>query len=345
MAVNFLAAVLIGLFLAATASAQTGEKPLFARDEILRLTISGPITSMAQPGAKTRPPRNAVLSVAGPAPETHAIWLSPRGITRLKRDVCQFPPLRVRFQQTPGPGLVFSGQKQLKLVTHCRSPAAFQQHLLLEYAAYRLYNLLTPASFRARLAMIDYVSQDNRPVASRLGFFIEEIEDVAARNGMRRAATGDSVPVSQLSSADSVRVALFQYLIGNMDWSIRAGPAGERCCHNSRLLVGAGRGTKLVPAPYDFDYSGLVNAPYAVAPDGESDVRVRRYQGYCAHNAEALAFAATMRAQRTQLVAVLSGIPLEESVRRKAAAYLEGFFSDIADDQRIASRLFKTCVK
>ena len=38
--------------------------------------------------------------------------------------------------------------------------------------------------------------------------------------------------------------------------------------------------------PYDFDYSGLVDAPYAVPPDSIhlANVRVRRYRGFCLHN-------------------------------------------------------------
>jgi hypothetical protein len=343
MRVHHIAAALVALALAAAAPAQAPPKPLFAADPPLRLTIRGPITDLARTAGPSRQPRAAVLSVPGAVPETHAIQLSRRGLTRLKRDVCQFPPLRVRFQAGPAPPSVFAGQRQLKLVTHCRPAAAFQQHLLLEYAVYRLYNRLTPASFRARLATIDYVNDDGRPVASRLGFFIEEIEDVAARNGGRRAATGDRVATSQLSPIDAARVALFEYMIGNRDWSTRAGPPGEGCCHNSRLIAPAAGGP-LVPVPYDFDFSGLVNAPYAVAPDGTTSVRERRYQGFCAHNAHALSVAAELRSQRGPLLAILGQVPLDEGARRRAAAYLDGFFADIADDARVA-RLVRTCLR
>lgn len=338
-----IAAILAALALAPQATAQAPSKPLFASDQPLRLTIRGPIGKIAQT-APSRQTRDAVLSVAGAAPETHPIQLTPRGITRLKRDVCQFPPLRVRFTGAPAPNSVFAGQRQLKLVTHCQAQSSFQKHLLLEYAAYRLYNQLTPASFRVRLATIDYVNDDNRPVASRLGFFIEEIEDVAGRNGLRRAVTGDRVPLGQLSAADAARVALFEYMIGNQDFSTRAGPPGEGCCHNSRLIGPTPAGT-LVPVPYDFDYSGLVDAPYSAPPDGEGSVRDRRYQGFCAHNSQALATASLFRTQRGALLGVLGQIPLEEPVRRRAATYLDRFFADIADDQRIAAKLFPTCLR
>ena len=328
--------------LGTAAAAEAPPKPLFASDSILRVTITGPITKIAQSAQQSRQPRAGSLRVPAAA-ETLPIQLSPRGITRLKRDVCQFPPLRVRFTGALGPASAFAGQRQLKLVTHCRSSASFQQYLLLEYAAYRMYNHLTPASFRARLATIDYVNDDQRPVTSRLGFFIEEIEDTAARNGGRRAAAGDRIATSQLSPADAARVALFEYMIGNQDWSVRAGPPDEGCCHNSRLIAPA-TGGPLLPVPYDFDFSGLVNAPYAVPPGGEGSVRERRYQGFCAHNAQAFAVAAEFRAQRGPLLAVLGQVPLDESVRRRAAAYLEGFFADIADDRRVAAKLLRTCL-
>ena len=336
-------ALAAALSAATAAAAQAPPKPLFASDQPIRFTITGPITDIARTAQSSRQARVAVLSIPGSPAETHPIQLSPRGITRLKRETCQFPPLRVRFQGSAAPPSLFAGQRQLKLVTHCRAAASFQQYLLLEYATYRLYNLLTPASFRARLATVDYVNVGNRPVTSRLGFFLEEIEDVAARNGMRRAATGDRVATSQLSPMDAARIALFEYMIGNQDWSARAGPPGEGCCHNSRLIA-PGPGGSLIPVPYDFDYSGLVNPPYAVAPDGVRSVRERRYQGYCVHNAQALAVAAEFRAKRGALLAMLGQIPLDESVRRRSAAYLDGFFADIADDRRMVAKLLRNCI-
>ncbi|MEO6257008.1 MAG: hypothetical protein ABIO69_09380, partial [Sphingomicrobium sp.] len=143
-----LAALLIAALAPSAASAQAAPKPLFADSATLRLTITGPIAEVAQTGGANRQSRDALLTVAG---ETLPIQISPRGITRLKRDVCQFSPLRVSFVRAPGRASVFAGQKQLKLVTHCRATPSFQQYVLLEYAAYRLYNQLTPLSFRARL--------------------------------------------------------------------------------------------------------------------------------------------------------------------------------------------------
>lgn len=327
---------------AGSAAAQTpgSATPLFAADAPIAITIKGPISTLTSKRSQGGHP--GTLTHAG---VSYPITLSPRGITRRQKDVCPFPPLRVDFAGRPPEGSLFAGQNRLKLVTHCRNSVDFQQKVLLEYSAYRIYNLLTPLSFRARLANIDYVDDSGKAVASRVGFFIEDIDDVAARNGMTAPAVGRSVPTQRLDPTHSSRVALFEYLIGNLDWSTRAGPEGDRCCHNSRL-IGRADGP-LVPVPYDFDFSGLVGAPYAVPPDivPVSNVRSRYFRGFCVHNPHVPAIAAEFRARRPQLISVLSQIPqLDARTRARAAAYLGDFFADIADDRSIARKLLRTCI-
>jgi hypothetical protein len=285
-----------------------------------------------------------VLSLAG-SPDSYAVRLSPRGITRRRKETCQFPPIRVDLVQPPAAASLFAGQRRLKLVTHCRASEGFQQHLLLEYAAYRMFNLISPFSYRARLAVVNYIEPDGRPLVTRYGFFIEDTDDMARRNGLQQARTGDRVPSAQLDPRQAARVAMFQYMIGNLDWSMRAGPQGEGCCHNGRLL--SGNGPYYTPVPYDFDYSGMVDAPYAVPPEGFkiSNVKSRVYQGYCKHNAAALAAASEFRAQRPALQAVLSQVPgMDSRTRGKALGYLGRFFDDIATDASLQARVLKTCV-
>ena len=278
--------------------------------------------------------------------ESLPIRLSPRGITRLRKETCQFPPLRVDFTSAPPAGSLFAGQRRLKLVTHCRSSEGHQQYLLLEYAAYRLYNQLTPNSFRVRLAQVDYVEDNGKPVTSRLGFFLEDLGDVARRNSMTEARVGARIPVASLNPADAARFAVFEYLISNLDWAMQAGPAGDSCCHNSRLVSASGA-PPFTTVPYDFDYSGLVDAPYAVPPEGinVSGVKARYYRGFCRHNAEALRAAADIRVQGPALLGILGQIPqMKEGTRRKAATFLGRSLADIASDQSVTSNLLKTCL-
>ncbi|MCL6729472.1 hypothetical protein [Sphingomonas hankyongi] len=314
--------------------------PLFSADTPIRITIKGPITALTSNRSNAQ--RAGTLTVTG-TQESYPIMLSVRGITRRQGDVCQFPPLRVDFPQHPAAGSLFAGQRRLKLVTHCRRNEDFQQKVLLEYAAYRLYNLMTPLSFRARLANIDYVDEDGRPYISRIGFFVEDGDDMAKRNDLHEPKLGDRVSVSQLEPRGAARFALFNYMIGNLDWSMRAGPAGESCCHNGRLLSAnkAGSGV-LVPVPYDFDFSGLVDAPYATPPDAipVGSVRQRVYRGYCAHFNEARAVGADLSARRSELLGLLSTIPgMTERTRANAADYLGGFFRDLD-----SGKALKNCV-
>lgn len=330
-------------------AASTGPDPLFAGTDTIRLTLRGPITAIARSAERSTDEHDASLTLEGPVPETHPIRLSARGLTRRKRDVCTFPPLRIDFAGKPAATSFFKGQNRLKLVTHCQPASSFRKHLLLEYAAYRLFNVLTPLSFRVRLARIDYIDTARGFALSRLAFLIEDIDDTARRNGLREAATGDKIPLSRLAPRDAARFAVFQYMIGNLDWAMDAGPPGDGCCHNARL-VGAARDAPagLVPIPYDFDFSGLVDAPYAVPPDQVpvASVRHRRYRGYCAHNGEALAAAAEMRAARVRLEAVLDGIAeLDERTRDRASAYLAAFFEDIGSAEDVSAKLLGTCLR
>lgn len=329
----------VALALAAPAAASAGAPaPLFASEQPIHITIQAPMRQLVS--KRDEQARSGTLAIAGTG-EVYPVSLSPRGITRRSSEICEFPPLRVDFMQPPAATSQFAGQRRLKLVTHCRQSSDFQQKVLLEYAAYKMYNVLTPQSFRARLANVDYVDERGHPYVSRVGFFIEDFDDVARRNGMAKARAPDTIAVGKLDPAAAARFAVFNYMISNLDWSMRAGPAGEPCCHNGRLLAISAT-APLVPVPYDFDYSGLVDAPYAVPPEGfhVSSVRERTYRGYCVHDAQARAAAADMLARRAQLTGVLATIPgLNERTQRRAASYLDGFFNDAA-----SGRMFKTCV-
>lgn len=322
---------------AATAAPPKPAKPLFASDAPIHITIQGPMSNLASNRRET--PRPATLTVPGEG--AYAITLTPRGITRLASDVCQFPPLRVEFTQKLPAGSIFQGQKKLKLVTHCMRSEGFQQKLLLEYSAYRMYNLITPESFRARLAQVDYVDESGKPYISRLGFFLEDFSDVAKRNGMSVAHMGSVVPLQQIDPRSGAREAIFEYMISNYDWSMRAGPQGTECCHNTRLMSAA-PGALLTTVPYDFDFSGLVDAPYAGPPEGVPirSLQERNYRGYCLHLNEARAVAPEFSSRRRDIIGVLSTIPgMTDGTRQHAANFLGGFFQDLD-----SGRIFRSCV-
>jgi len=331
------------LGLAIGAPAQAAEKPLFASADRIHIAIQAPLSTLI----RNRSYQGKIGgTLVDPGGQRLPISLQLRGITRRTSEVCGFPPLRVEFTSPPPASSLFAGQKKLKLVNQCRGGSAYRQYILLEYAAYRMYNLLTPRSFRAKLADVDFSDASGKPIASQAGFFLEDLDDVAHRNGMKQVKGGDRIPFSWLSSPDAARYALFQHMIGNHDWSMRAGPVGKNCCHNAEL-IGVGAPGQTIPVPYDFDFSGMVDAPYATPPAELSipDVKSRFYRGYCAHNGDVLGAARQMRAEQPQIVGVLSQVPgLEPRMQQRAAAYLARFFADIDTDADVSSKILKRCL-
>jgi hypothetical protein len=338
------------LALSAQQGGSTPKKPtrLFSEDQPVHVTIRAPIAAIVATPTDLRTARPGTLSLISASAEQLPILLSPRGFARRNKDACKFPPLKVEFTPKPAKTSLFERQRLLKLTTHCRIAPAHQNNVLLEYAAYRMFNVLSPIGLRARIANIDYVESDGRPYISRIGFFVEDADDAAKRNGLHEVQITARILPSQLDPTTAARASIFEYMIGNLDWSMRAAHAGLSCCHNFKLMAAAANArTALVPVPYDFDYSGLVNAPYALPPEGipVATVRDRRYRGYCVHNSAALEAAGEFRAKRGELLAALAAVPqLDEGKRRNAAAYLENFFRDIASDEDVTKRLLKTCI-
>lgn len=334
----------IALALAPPVAAKGGVTPLFVDSAPLQVTISGPINAIARAADRSTEPQDATISVNG---ETHQIALSARGVSRRRTENCRFPPLSVLFKTKPAETSLFDGQKRIKLVTHCRAEARFDQYVLREYAAYRLYNQLTDESLRVRLAKVRYEDK-GKIVAERPAFFIEDIDDAGRRLGLKKIEASD-VPVSAFGSEDVARYMLFQYMISNLDWDMTHGPQLNDCCHNSKILGPTLESrTGLTPVPYDFDYSGLVDSPNAIPPVviPVTKVTQRYYRGYCSHNEETRRAVAQFAAAQGKLSAELASIPdLDDRSRSAMDKFIADFFADTATADGVERRLIKACRK
>jgi len=332
----------IALVGSAPVAAQGEVTPLFAADEPLDVTITAPIRTIVRAAERSTDPHPGTIVAGG---ETRPIELSARGFSRRKKETCDFPPLRVELTDNPGEGSLFDKQKRLKLVVHCKDSDTFEQYVLREYAIYRLFNIMSPESFKVRLLRVRYMD-DDKQIAQRWGFFIEDIGDLARRMGGKQIEVS-RVPDNSLDPEDAARVALFQYMVANADWEMVAGPEGEDCCHNSKLVGATAEARQgLTPVPYDFDYTGLVDTPYAVPAEAWriTSVRTRYYWGFCDHNSQALRLAADFRAARPQLESEIAAIPgLSDRSRTDMVKFLGGFFNDIATDAQIEKRVLRTC--
>ncbi len=183
-------------------------------------------------------------------------------------------PIRLEFAKKDVAGTVFEGQKELKLVTHCENSSDGEQDVLTEYLTYRIFNLFTPRSFRARLVKVTYVDpkRDKAPVP-RYGMLLENDEDMARRLEGRLYTVPNRL-YNFIEPESLMLVTLLQYMIGNTDYSIMA-------LHNVKLVQT--RALTIYPVTYDFDYSGLVNTGYGAVDKrlGLSSVRERLYRGPC----------------------------------------------------------------
>ncbi|MBL8550353.1 MAG: hypothetical protein JNJ73_10230 [Hyphomonadaceae bacterium] len=342
---------LIPAILGCLAQPASAEAPLFASDAPLAMVIEGPIVALDRAGPRSTIARPATLVLhADGAEQSFAIAISPRGVSRRDPRVCDFPPLTLDFDEGAVAGTIFEGQDKLKLVTHCRREARFAHLPRLEYLAYRFYELLTPLSFKVRPVAITY-REAGRDAAGgeRFGFLIEDIDDVARRNGRREISAGSAeIPVERFDPQQTSLLALFQYMIGNLDWDYRYGPVGADCCHNIKLIARAGQSAGIVPVPYDFDFSGFVDAPYAVPPSQVrvQSVRTRFFRGRCRHRDELLAAAAPFRTHRAAMLALLDSAPdMNAAARLRARSYLDEFFALLDDPARFDAELVRRCIR
>lgn len=325
----------------APASAQT---PLFSSDTELPILIEGPIGSLVRSAPRSTDAVPAALTIEG---RRFDIQLSPRGFSRRTLGICDFPPLRIDLDGERQ-GTVMQGQNKLKLVTRCQDGTSYEQLTVLEYTAYRLFNEITPLSFRVRPVRTTYRDSARRREEVQFNFLIEDVDDLARRN--RRVALDvqtREVASSQLDPQQAAIATMFQYMIGNLDWDMVEGPAGEECCHNGKLLAASETSReRVIPVPYDFDFSGFVNAPYAVPPEGMPvrNVRSRYYRGLCRYNEQAVAAAELFRSRREQLYAVIDAeTRLSPQRRRSARSYIADFFEVLDDPQRFQRQVIENC--
>ena len=265
-----------------------------------------------------------------------AVQLRTRGIFRRRPSICGFPPLRLSIGRRRARGTFLEGERRIKLVTHCRNSDQYEQYVLQEYLIYRAYAILTDFSLRTRLARITYedVTGREKPV-TRYAILIEDERHLAERHRMR-VAEDTGAPLARLDPSQTVFMAVFQYFIGNTDWSIRA-------LHNVLLLAdSAGR---LIPVPYDFDWSGVIATRYA-QPDTSLPIRSvkeRLYAGYCGALEDFDGIFARFRQHRTAIEGLYDLEPLDPDHREQARRYYAEFYRMIDDPQRVRREMLKSC--
>ena len=321
---------------------------LFSADAPVTITLAGPFAEIGRDrtGEPEWHPGSITLSDAAGAQRTLDIRVRARGKNRRKSDVCRFPPLRLDIDKKQAKGTLFEGQNKLKLVTHCQTSSGFEQYVLREYLVYRIYNRLSDCSFRVRA--LDIVYEDTgrkkrKKARTRRGFVIEDRDDVAKRCGGKYAEV-DKIARHELVPDSANDYEMFQFLIGNTDWSMLRGPAGDHCCHNAILVRLPDE--RYVPVPYDFDAAGFVDAPYAAPSEklGIDSVTDRLYRGFCRPADVVDATIARFEAQRAAITKLIAGEPrLTNNTRRTLQRFVERFYDTIDNPRERARAIEEDC--
>lgn len=253
------------------------------------------------------------------AEQTLPVKVKCRG--RYRRMKCEFPPLKLKFKKKDLAAHGLNEFNELKLVTHCMGDKQNSRDLILrELLAYQLYNVLTDFSFRAQLVKVTYYNTEGKPKKEKgWGMVIEDSDGLAHRmkgeKVFKMGLAKDSFNIEQEQTA-----ALFNFMIGNTDWS-------TQFCRNLEFVDMKDDGVFIIP--YDFDFAGMVNAPYAV-PDpkiGQKTLKDRVYQGHPCQTNDMTAVVQNFMDKKEAILQTVSDMKLlSGSSKLSVKNYLKEFY-------------------
>lgn len=259
----------------ATEGATTPDGTLFADQEILPIKLAYSIKDVKK-NTNDSTYIQSVISYLGPGGSWQSFEAGLRARGKFRRDKCYNPPIKIKLAKEAVKGTYFEGHKRLKLVLPCLLIKSSNDDIIKEYMAYKFYEVLSPYHFKTRLLQIGFAEDKGNNSRDHVfkGILIEDDKVMAKRFDARIIER--SVHPLQQDAECSIRNDLFQYMIGNTDYS-------TAYQHNALLLF---INTKTMPVPYDFDMSGLVDASYATVSRSENtvlditDVKQRLYRGF-----------------------------------------------------------------
>ena len=319
---------------------QATDNPLFRTTEPLDISFSMSIKTVRNSKADSVYFKEKLYYHNKAGTDSIKIGLKRRGNFRLQQ--CYFPPLWMKIEKKNSNNTLFEGNKKLKLVLPCNSHAGSNDLILREYLCYKLYEAITLFAFETRLVNIDLTEQKGkkRKNYQLKGILIEDINRTAIRCGAKAAKDAKVLP-GALNDTCALRFDLFQLLIANTDWS-------KGYQHNSKLIY---QNSKYIPIPYDFDMSGLVDAPYSIVSQVGNDqlpienVKQRYYRGFCASNETTNFIRKEFLSNEEKLLAVPDEIKgsLSDKEITGIKEYLKQFFEILKDDHLFQQKVVDGC--
>lgn len=310
----------------ATAQQMSIFDKLSVQGKPIQLTIATDLETLISE-RKGEEPIPAMLAFSDAAKQKFSMDIEVSSRGKFRRRKCDFPPLKLDFSrsllQEQGLNPAF---RKLKLVTHCLSDQQeSQDNIMKEFLAYQIYNELNDYSFRAQLARIDYLDTEKKVrKIRRYGIILEDMDELAMRLGGEECKDCYGVPDEELDAALENIMCVFQYMLGNTDWSIAM-------VRNIKLLKPA-EGGQHIPIPYDFDFAGFVSPSYAT-PDANYGLVSTKQRAFLGREHSWPDFAKTLslfvEKKPTILQMVRSAKLLSFEARQECIGYLESFYREI----------------
>lgn len=264
--------------------------------------------------------------------------LKARG--KFRRSYCNLAPFWLNIRKADVANENLQDTKRMKIVTNCKGSKAYNEYVLKEYLCYKIYNVISPVSFRVRLLKMKYVDTGRKNKVSEGWAFMIEPEEMLAERHDALAVQNDKLSMSLMKPSQLDVAALFMYMIGNSDFSV----TGR---HNMKILGMPGFGSEgYTVVPYDFDYSGLVDAAYAIPGEnlGISSVRERYFLGLCRSDEAFMKAIDEINQYREEILQVVNDFTyLGEKDKQDVIAYLEEYFTLAGAYEGIGPMLRRTC--
>jgi len=329
------------------AVSSSGQTPLFTGDEVLRAVLSAPVSqAYKQKNKEAQLYLDGSWSYRQADEESVRLSVKIRARGNFRKKTCALAPLQLNFKKKEVETTLFAGQDKLKMVSPCKAADKYQQYVYLEYLVYQLFALYSEYHFRTRLVEVAYADSGAKEKRwQSTNFLIEDVQDMAARSALVPA----DIVASKRSQMDLGRTAvveLFQFMIGNVDYSTLKAAEGKKCCHNIRLIAPEGAQSGWIPVAYDFDVSGLINASYAPLPSKVPIKKVteRYFTGWCKEEKRFREATAHINAQREAALSLFADFPLlKKKYRNKAVAYLEKSYDKLNDERYMERYILGRC--
>ncbi len=239
---------------------------LFSSYDEMNISISAPFTTLFKDKKLVRQKfkESAQLGIMIIGTDRYPIRIQMKGYS--SASMCPFPKIEITILDGRHKNTIFSEARTFDLNTHCADKdhqidsafkASFYNHR--EALIYRVLDILEIPTFKSRPAMVHYTDEDTKIISGPFqAFFLEDTSSFKKRLDAREIK-GVNDPEKNLKvkenpgreadyiftnvqdskkidPEDAAQIALFNEMIGNYDWFIKADPDHMRSAKDLRNL-------------------------------------------------------------------------------------------------------------